>query len=720
MQYLQLSLMNKFFSLSIVLFVTVAASAQNHPVYCGDVNCDGTVDVADIELIQKHILKGQEPGKVSYDILDISSLPATDSIRIIHNDKSITTIAVADIASIEHVASDIYTLEHVSTYTQGSRRSYYCMIVDGDKVYAAGGFGYRAIDYADEFQPKIITETAAYNIGKDLIGRGITQNDSYIYMSMRQNSAGEIYKHNPQISFDFEQPDEGIDGYRQQPGIQIIQSSNITIDLLGARCPNKGQQSARLRTAALSAPESTSFIQHLTETKTEGDVSFWLKIDDKCAIDAEMPLFWNEDQTVISLRLSGEGGLFTLQLNVGDEEHAAIVTTFAAGEWYNLKLQLRDRHARLFWRGKEAGDWQLLDQTDLSDGIYHYDAFGFGLTTGDSGLCILVDDYYYNETELDEVSYLNGALVVIDKATNEVCCTYHLDVKATEIRAHGNTLVMNCLYGYNIYSLDDPRHPELVYTFRNPTYKEYQGIGLYDVGDRSYAFLCNYNKGFTILDITSPYDIKVECVDESYITYEGVSMKYISYNFDVVVDYPYVYLTHLINLAKHGTDVDYRGIQVLDISDYNNVQRTLYPVPQEDLCIKPYGDKCPVRIGRFRNSLFIDNGDMGLLRFDMQGEGKLRYAGPFEIDGCQSAFLAVSADSERLFIAEDCYQNLPASLYLFRAALETEGGSSSGIEEVHTDYPKDTDAPLYDLYGRKHKAMQPGFNILEERKLLVK
>lgn len=659
----------------VLLLVTLSASmasAQSHPIYYGDINNDGTVTVTDIVCLQRQILGQQEWMKVRYDSLDISSLSPNDTIYITSKDNKVIKIAAVDIKSFCIGAdrhnppqdpdgqgdgdNDTYTLNYVTSYTHGARRSYEGMAIDGDNLYAVGSFGLRKLDYRQTETPQLVKQLQLSE-NTDLIGRCIAQNEDYLYIGMRQNSPGTTYKHMPQMSFDFE---DEID-----TTFQLSNGAHIVCELASLRCPNKGQTCLRLTsTAPQDSEEATTYARSLPTVLKAGEISFWLNFDSHSDSKAEIPILWHGSRKTAGIDIVGDGTSYSISLDMNGNVSQGGNHRLRYGEWYNIKVQITDDEAKLSYRTKEAGYWELLS-TQSQEDPNEFDAVGFGLSTEDKNVTVLLDDFYFNETDIDAVSYVNGALVVVDKATMSICNKYNLDVKGTDVKVYGNILIMDCLYGCNVYKLDDKKNPLLTYTYRHPTYKEFQGIDLYHVDNRTYAFLCNYNLGYTILDVTNPDDVNIVKMDESWITHNGMSMRYGYYNFDVVLDYPYVYMTHLRTLDKQGTETDYRGIQVLDISDLNNVKRTLYTAPLADLCIKPYGDKCPVRIERLHNSLYIDNGDKGLLRFDMKGNGVLEYKGPFKIPGCQSAFNMLNDGNRRFFIGEDCYQNLPASIHLY-------------------------------------------------------
>lgn len=97
-------MMNKFLFLLIAFAILFTSKAQNHPIYCGDANLNGTIDIGDIVSIQDILLNQNNvtPKKVDYDSLDISNLPTTGTIKIILKSTGSTIqIPISDLESFE-------------------------------------------------------------------------------------------------------------------------------------------------------------------------------------------------------------------------------------------------------------------------------------------------------------------------------------------------------------------------------------------------------------------------------------------------------------------------------------------------------------------------------------------------------------------------------------------------------------------------------------------
>lgn len=252
------------------------------------------------------------------------------------------------------------------------------------------------------------------------------------------------------------------------------------------------------------------------------------------------------------------------------------------------------------------------------------------------------------------MSYVNGKLVVLNKKDLSVVNVYHLDLKGTELHVRDDKLIMSLLRGFNIYDIADPQNPKLTFTHRYPGYKECQGIDTYETNGRTYAFICNYSLGFTIVDITDANNPKIEIINEDAVIYNGVSQKTKAYNFDVVVNYPYAYLTHCTTQYYIGTDADYRGVLAVDLSSLeDNMKSKLAIVPFDHLYNKMSGDHCPISIDKYGNTLYIDNGEKGLLLFDISDKSSPVFHGKVDTgEKSQVGTLRTTKDG-RIFISEN-------------------------------------------------------------------
>lgn len=89
-----------FFFLFISFF---SAQGQNHPVFCGDANVDGKIDVGDLETIEKIILEKENatPLTVDYDVLDINKLSDFETISIKLKNEEEIIVNAKDILSFD-------------------------------------------------------------------------------------------------------------------------------------------------------------------------------------------------------------------------------------------------------------------------------------------------------------------------------------------------------------------------------------------------------------------------------------------------------------------------------------------------------------------------------------------------------------------------------------------------------------------------------------------
>lgn len=441
-----------------------------------------------------------------------------------------------------------------------------------------------------------------------------------------------------------------------------MSKGSAKIDEKGDASPNTGLYSARLMTGNVSQSENVAVLTRSLEKKhTSGDLTFWVKKSCSTCDEIEIPLLSGDSQEKLSFILQpSTNGKYGAVLKVGGNVHT-LNLSLGDNEWYNIKLSVHTDKISMFVRSKEAGKWNVVGEYAET---VSFDAVNVGIKTSSSNALVYVDDVYFNPTDIDKVSYVNGKLLVLDKSDLSVINSYNLDLKGTEIRVYGNTLIVSLLRGFNIYDITDPSNPILTFTKRYSGYKECQGIDIYESDGRVYAFICNYSEGFTIVDITDVKQPDVVTVNDAPVVFNGISLKNKSYNFDVVVDYPYAYLTHCSSRPYIGTDMDYRGVYAINITSAGNMESELITVPKEDLYNKMTGDQCPISIDKYGNTLFIDNGAKGILSFDISDKSRPKYVRSIATgENSQVGTIRTTQDG-RIFISEngsDC------SLKLYRA-----------------------------------------------------
>lgn len=367
----------------------------------------------------------------------------------------------------------------------------------------------------------------------------------------------------------------------------------------------------------------------------------------------------------MSLVLAPESNGYNIGF-INDNIQAAQTCHIENNVWYNIKICVNSDRVSMFYRTKECGNYILVSEERNNKNL-NFNSLLVGISTQANNALVYIDDYYFDYSSIDDVSYVNGKLLVVDKSNLNVVNSYSLDLKGTEIAIHNNLLFLNMLKGFNVYNINNPSSPILEYSYRYPVenYTECQGLDFFECNGRFYAFICNYLLGYTIVDITNPSDIRLSARNEDPVIYDGVSLKGISYNFDVVVDYPYAYMTHCTSGPNIGTDMDYRGIVTVNLSDFSHLSQTLSVASKADYYNKTTGDHCPISIDKYNSNIIIDNGKKGTLLFNVSNsKDKPQYVGSIMNEEEISVGIIKATDDGRIFVGDDGF---PYKLHLYRA-----------------------------------------------------
>lgn len=652
-----------------------------------------------------------------------------------------------------HGLPDDYNYRLISSYKDTNVKTYEDLVVDGTMVYAVGAFGCRKINYSNEKFPLLEKSSNAGIL--QMRYRSIAEKGNYLYISVRQSSAGAQETIIPELKLDFETNaseystelsdnpiinsffkylalksgnvndvvlaylykaykksdseyrnsillklvdgsvtllgksyatreealndlqssycnnygDECVVDWNALPeGSNVIKNlqmnnmgqfdsyycgGNARIDETGAPCPNTGFYSARLMTGANSVMKNKALLtRSLGKSLNDGELTFWIKTSCDANETILIPLLSGNSQERLKLELlKNNAGRYDIKLCAANNIYP---TDMALNnkEWYNIKVCIHDSKISLYYRSKEAGSWNAAGVFDISNDL-SFDAINVGIESLSANVMVYMDDLCFNTSDIDKVTYVNGKLVILNKNDLSVVDTYNLDLKGTELHVNGNVLIMSLLKGFNIYDISNPESPRLTFAYRYPGYKECQGVDTYSANGHLYAFICNYSLGFTIVDITDVYNPSIVAINEEDVVYNGINLKGKSYNFDVVVDYPYAYLTHCSSKPYIGTDLDYRGVITVDLTSLANAKTVLSTAPMSELYNKMGGDHCPISIDRYGNTLYIDNGGMGLLSFDISKKSSPVFIRAIPTGENSQTGTIRTTDDGRIFVSEN-------------------------------------------------------------------
>lgn len=449
------------------------------------------------------------------------------------------------------------------------------------------------------------------------------------------------------------------DSYYSNNGAEIIEIKD--------GCPGVGNYSALLTTSDISF--SSACLQKELDNKFDrGSLSLWIKNNHAIRNDVKIPLLFDSGQTALSLILTpNSSSSHSIGIETSDN-HVISGAGMPDGEWYNIKLEIVSDNLILSYRSKESGKWNVLLNSKINE--LQFNALGIGIETENQYANINVDDVFFSTTDIDNEAFVCGKLVVLNKKTLNIENTYNLDMKGTGICIDGNILVLDMLKGCNIYDITQANAPMLKYWHRGDVekYKEYQECCIFmDNNERKYSLSCNYTYGITILDITDIDGIKDVVVDEfSDLSYNGNVFSRRSYNFDAVVNYPYIYLTHTTGKNYVGTEIDYRGLTVVDISDFNNIRKKVVPAPLEEWTTIYNGDPKPNRIERVGDKLILNNNDKGVIVYSIADPARPVFLENVSFPVSSSVNTICPIGNGSVIFGDDGTSNKSYNLYLYK------------------------------------------------------
>jgi len=227
----------------------------------------------------------------------------------------------------------------------------------------------------------------------------------------------------------------------------------------------------------------------------------------------------------------------------------------------------------------------------------------------------------------------NGKLLIMEKSNLSLVKELEYDIKLVEAKVVGNILVVSGLWGFDIYDCSSPNDPNVIFSYRHPKYREYQGFDFIIKDGQLYAAFTLFGEGLEIWDITDPTQARVVCeipinkqMSDGNNLPGGQSM-------DVIVNYPYLYATLGPTTETFKTEKDTRGVLVYDISNMDSVKKTAVLIPKADWYSKNTGDKQPTYITQYRDRIYVSFAEKGVAVFDITDPAKPRYKGTDDISG---------------------------------------------------------------------------------------
>lgn len=425
-------------------------------------------------------------------------------------------------------------------------------------------------------------------------------------------------------------------------------------------CPGYGLKSGLFVLDGSTDNKTGTVTYSLPNNRTEGELSFWLKVDQSISGTVYIPLFTNyttSTANTFSATLKNRNEGYGIAI-----ENTTPGTTLTFGRWYNIKASYNNGKKTIYYREQECSEWTQIATANTS--ANKYNRISIGIAGRNTTAQVHIDEFRYKQANLDDFSYVNGKIAILDKANLSVKKTLNLDYKVTGIGVKDDVLVVNCLNAVNIYSIQDANNPKLVYTYRPLSFRDIQSIAFFDANGKHYAMSCKYNKGVIIFDITDVNNVQVVADDEfDDLLYHGKSA--VANHFDAVVDYPYVYMTTSPIPAQIGNMRDATGVLVLNISDFDHITKETVSMPLKDITTSTVGDSSPIHIAKFNDKLYLNNREKGLAVFNITSPGNVDYEGLVEVNNASVNCIKITSDG-RMFLGDDNGYGDSRNIYFLR------------------------------------------------------
>lgn len=440
-------------------------------------------------------------------------------------------------------------------------------------------------------------------------------------------------------------------------GAKLSKSTKTSFDNFSCPSPNQGLYCGKFSTGDISSTSQVTLRYSVNAIDT-GWFSFWINVPHEFSNMIKCPLTYNGDICYDRINLMPQNNGYSISL----KDVSISTDKFRYGEWYNIKVHISNNGSELYFRNSECGNWTLIDSNDKPSRMFN--GISIGLSTIEKNFDLYIDDFYFNETDIDKVSYVNGKVYILDKANLSIKNRLNLDYRATGLAIANNILIVSGLYNIKFYDVSNPILPTLIYTYQPSYERDMQGITTYTVNGKVYAFVCCYSTGYMIWDITNKEDIRLVCDEDfSDVLYKGLSVKGKINTFNSLVDYPFAYLTVSPTPSYVSSFKNVAGILRLNLLNLSNIEKQLYLLPDTTVSSNIKGDPTPTTIAKYGNTIFINNRDYGISVFDVVNNVPI-YRDNIKIGN--SIYPIVISPDGRMFVADDANSDGDKNLYLFR------------------------------------------------------
>ena len=325
------------------------------------------------------------------------------------------------------------------------------------------------------------------------------------------------------------------------------------------------------------------------------------------------------------------------------------------GAYIYLDIPLRTAIFRSFAKGS----WYIISEADTLFTMGYYGVRKYTFTPPDalelvaenSDFCtntniarggVLYEDCLYVATrsylggnqKRNDDDYMNGALLVLDRKDLKETARIDSDIKLVEAKTYGRNLIVSGLGGFDIYDTAESKTPRMIFQYRHPSWKEYQGFDFFEVDGHTYIVFALFTGGIEIWDMTNPEKAALRAavpisapMENGYTLSDGASVLHIR------ADYPYLYAPLAPSRKAFSNGSGQRGILTYEISDLDGIKVNCALIPPTDWYSKSTGDLAPSFIDRYRDIVYTNFGEKGVALFDITRPFEPRYAGTVDVTG---------------------------------------------------------------------------------------
>ena len=436
----------------------------------------------------------------------------------------------------------------------------------------------------------------------------IVSSGRYLY-AMGRIASTEVYS--PTICLKF---DDAISNFKKKLGefdsISTFEGINVTED--GEYSPMTYYNGKSLRFVSKSGSGSARLYKKLGDVVNEGEVSFSIKNTLSANTEISIPILSLNGENKMSIKILQNTANEHRITFTGEEGYGDI--SIPSNEWYQVKIHFDSQKIILYYRPKECGDWIHIYEK-VNDDNFAVNELVVGVSDLANGDEVLMDDFCYDKGNLDDVSYAYGTLTVADKITGEVYNVYHYDMKGTGVDVCDNILAVSGFCGVNIYDISNPTVPKLIWWHKEGKAQEHHRCKIFTANDgRKYLIVCKFLAKYLLYDITDLSNIRY-INSYSFRPFSVDGKEWLSYSF--TIDYPYAYFP--LSASKHvlGTENDHRGVMAVDLSDVLHPVFSFGEIPVDALTYPTSGDPRPTKIAKYKNKLFVNNANRGVIMLDV-------------------------------------------------------------------------------------------------------